>query len=48
MTTARLYLEDISLGVSTHGSTRDADDKGRERIKAASVAGWLGNTGKPC
>lgn len=46
-TAAGLYLEDIGLRMSTHGSACDTNNKSRERIETGSVAGWLSNVGRP-
>lgn len=38
-----LYLEEISLGVSAHCSTGDANDESRKRVEATTVAWGLGS-----
>lgn len=47
-TATALYLEDISLSMSAHGSPCHTNNQGRERIETSTVAGWLGNAGRSC
>ena len=37
----KTHLKDVSLVVGGHGGACDADDEGRKRIEAGTVAGGL-------